>query len=98
MQNDELSSPFVHSEAINSNCVCRRSMSGPARHRVFEKLHRECSRNTPSAFVTMVGFPPSMAATAEFVVPRSIPTTCETILTIISDESDVAGTALLSIG
>ncbi|CAA7393301.1 unnamed protein product [Spirodela intermedia] len=29
----------------------------------------------PSAFVTMVGFPPSMAATAEFVVPRSIPTT-----------------------
>lgn len=29
----------------------------------------------PSAFVTIVGFPPSIAATAEFVVPRSIPTT-----------------------
>lgn len=30
----------------------------------------------PSAFVMMVGFPPSIAATAEFVVPRSMPTTC----------------------
>ena len=29
----------------------------------------------PSAFVTIVGFPPSIAATAEFVVPKSIPTT-----------------------
>jgi hypothetical protein len=29
----------------------------------------------PSALVTIVGFPPSIAATAEFVVPRSIPTT-----------------------
>ncbi|KAI7745371.1 hypothetical protein M8C21_004466, partial [Ambrosia artemisiifolia] len=29
----------------------------------------------PSAFVIMVGCPPSIAATAEFVVPRSIPTT-----------------------
>lgn len=33
------------------------------------------SRYIPSAFVTMVGFPPSIAATAEFVVPKSIPTT-----------------------
>ena len=30
----------------------------------------------PSAFVMIVGFPPSIAATALFVVPRSIPTTC----------------------
>lgn len=37
----------------------------------------EDSANTPSALVTIVGLPPSMAATAEFVVPRSIPTTCE---------------------
>jgi hypothetical protein len=29
----------------------------------------------PSALVTIVGLPPSMAATAEFVVPKSIPTT-----------------------
>ena len=29
----------------------------------------------PSALVTMVGLPPSMAATAELVVPRSMPTT-----------------------
>ena len=32
----------------------------------------------PSAFVTMVGRPPSMAATAELVVPKSMPTTCTT--------------------
>lgn len=31
----------------------------------------------PSLFVMMVGLPPSIAATAEFVVPRSIPTTCK---------------------
>ena len=30
----------------------------------------------PSTLVTMVGLPPSMAATAELVVPRSMPTTC----------------------
>ncbi len=30
----------------------------------------------PSALVMMVGLPPSMAATAELVVPRSMPTTC----------------------
>lgn len=30
----------------------------------------------PSALVMIVGLPPSIAATAEFVVPRSIPTTC----------------------
>lgn len=30
----------------------------------------------PSALVMMVGLPPSMAATAEFVVPKSMPTTC----------------------
>ena len=30
----------------------------------------------PSALVMTVGLPPSMAATAELVVPRSIPTTC----------------------
>ena len=35
------------------------------------------ARSIPSALVTMVGLPPSIAATAEFVVPRSIPTTCE---------------------
>ncbi|KAI4318527.1 hypothetical protein MLD38_032218 [Melastoma candidum] len=29
----------------------------------------------PSALVKRVGFPPSIAATAEFVVPKSIPTT-----------------------
>jgi hypothetical protein len=32
----------------------------------------------PSALVMIVGFPPSMAATAELVVPKSIPTTCST--------------------
>jgi hypothetical protein len=31
----------------------------------------------PSWLLTMVGLPPSMAATALFVVPRSTPTTCE---------------------
>ena len=31
----------------------------------------------PSALGTMTGLPPSMAATAELVVPRSMPTTCE---------------------
>ena len=35
-------------------------------------------RALPSTFVTMVGLPPSMAATAELVVPRSMPTTCKT--------------------
>lgn len=30
----------------------------------------------PSALVMMVGLPPSIAATAELVVPRSMPTTC----------------------
>jgi hypothetical protein len=30
----------------------------------------------PSAFVMIVGLPPSIAATAELVVPRSMPTTC----------------------
>lgn len=30
----------------------------------------------PSALVAMVGRPPSIAATAELVVPRSMPTTC----------------------
>merc|ERR1712188_298308 len=29
----------------------------------------------PSAFVTIVGLPPSIAATAELVVPKSMPTT-----------------------
>ena len=29
----------------------------------------------PSAFVITLGFPPSIAATTEFVVPKSIPTT-----------------------
>lgn len=33
----------------------------------------------PSALVMIVGLPPSMAATAEFVVPRSMPTTCTDI-------------------
>ena len=97
MQNDKLSSRFVHTEATNSTSVCTRHTSGRTRHRVTEQV-LSGSRNIPSAFVTMVGFPPSMAATAEFVVPRSIPTTCKRILSIISDESDVAGTALLSIG
>ena len=31
----------------------------------------------PSLFVMMVGLPPSIAATAEFVVPKSMPTTCK---------------------
>jgi hypothetical protein len=30
----------------------------------------------PSAFSITFGYPPSMIATHEFVVPRSIPTTC----------------------
>lgn len=30
----------------------------------------------PSEFVMIVGLPPSIAATAELVVPKSMPTTC----------------------
>jgi len=43
----------------------------------FVKATTEGVVRAPSALVTIVGFPPSMAATAELVVPRSTPTTCK---------------------
>lgn len=42
---------------------------------VFVKATTEGVVRAPSALVTIVGLPPSMAATAEFVVPKSTPTT-----------------------
>lgn len=44
---------------------------------VLVKATTEGVVRPPSALVMMVGLPPSMAATALLVVPRSIPTTCQ---------------------
>lgn len=43
---------------------------------VLVKATTEGVVRPPSALVMIVGLPPSMAATAELVVPRSMPTTC----------------------
>lgn len=50
--------------------TCPTSLSPP-----FVKATTEGVVLAPSEFVTIVGFPPSIAATAELVVPKSIPTT-----------------------
>jgi len=41
----------------------------------FEKWMTEGASFSPSKLSAASGFPPSMEATAEYVVPRSIPTT-----------------------
>src|SRR5262252_4572973 len=41
---------------------------------VFVKATTDGVRRLPSLFVITVGLPPSITATTEFVVPRSIPT------------------------
>lgn len=46
---------------------------------VFVNATTEGVVRAPSALVTIVGLPPSMAATAEFVVPKSTPTTYKCI-------------------
>lgn len=55
----------------------RRARTWPTRRSPFlVKATTEGVVRPPSALVMMVGLPPSMAATALLVVPRSTPTTC----------------------
>ena len=59
------------------SAVPRPLLTWPTRRSpVLVKATTEGVVRPPSALVMIVGLPPSIAATAEFVVPRSMPTTC----------------------
>ena len=70
--------------------ACRLAIWPTRRSPVLVKATTEGVVRPPSAFGMMVGLPPSMKATAELVVPRSIPTTCseERQATILSRALD----------
>jgi hypothetical protein len=58
--------------------LLRLSPTWPTRRSpVFVKATTDGVVRPPSALVMIVGLPPSIAATAELVVPRSMPTTCK---------------------
>lgn len=69
-------SPRVRGTATGAACEANRRTCPTRRSPVLVKATTEGVVRPPSALVMIVGLPPSMAATAELVVPRSMPTTC----------------------
>src|SRR5262245_64330842 len=55
--------------------ACRRATSPTSRSPVFENATTDGVVRNPSALAMTLGSPPSMIATQELVVPRSIPIT-----------------------
>src|SRR5438034_10168965 len=55
--------------------ACRRATTPTSRSPVFENATMDGVVRNPSAFAITLGSPPSMTATHELVVPKSIPTT-----------------------
>jgi hypothetical protein len=69
-------SPRLTDTRAGAACEGNRRTCPTRRSPVLVKATTEGVVRPPSALVMIVGLPPSMAATAELVVPRSMPTTC----------------------